>query len=109
MLTVRENQREKRNRMFLLGPIKFGWIKNNIPDPASRLILVAEAFMKMNSLASIELRRQIWDCAGVDNKDQRARVLTKIDKKVEGYRVEYRQGRVSVLHKIPDRAKKLSD
>ena len=94
--------------MFLLGPIKFGWIKNNIPDPASRLILVAEAFMKMNSLASIELRRQIWDCAGVDNKDQRARVLTKIDKKVEGYRVEYRQGRVSVLHKIPDSTEKPS-
>ena len=108
MLTARERQRQKRDDLFLMGPIMFGWIISNIPDPTSRLILVAEAIMKMKKprSVSLELRRNIWDCAGIGNKDQRARVSTKIDTKVEGYRIESRPGRVSVLHKIPDKSKK---
>jgi len=62
--------------------------------------------MKKPRLVSLELRRHIWDCVGIGNKDQRARVSIKIDTKVEGYRIEFRQGRVSVLHKIPDKSKK---
>jgi len=57
MGNVEAAQRAKRDAMFLKGPITFGWINLNIPDPTSRLILVAEAFMKMATpaLNSLEL------------------------------------------------------
>ena len=94
-------QRAKRDAMFLKGPITFRWINLNIPDPTSRLILVAEAFMKMATpaLNSLELSLKIWDCAGIKSHDQRSRVLQKIDQRCEGYWVERREGRTAVLHK----------
>jgi hypothetical protein len=94
-------QRAKRDAMFLKGPVTFGWIKHNIPDPTSRLILVAEAFMKMETPVpnSLELSLKIWDCAGIESHDQRSRVLKKIDQRCEGYWVERREGRIAVLHK----------
>ena len=94
-------QRAKRDAMFLKGPVTFGWIKRSIPDPTSRLILVAEAFMKMvtPALNSLELSLKIWDCAGIKSHDQRSRVLKKIDQRCEGYWVERRDGRTAVLHK----------
>ena len=42
MGNMKAAQRAKRDAMFLKGPVTFGWIKHNIPDPTSRLILVAE-------------------------------------------------------------------
>ena len=94
-------QRVKRDAMFLKGPVTFGWIKRNIPDSTSRLILVAEAYMKMATpkLNSLELSLKVWDCAGVESHDQRSRVLKKIDQRCEGYLVERRDGRTAVLHK----------
>ena len=93
-------QRAKRDAMFLKGPVTFGWIKRSIPDPTSRLILVAEAFMKMATpaLNSLELSLKIWDCAGIESHDQRSRVFKKIDRNCSGYWVERRRGRTSVLH-----------
>ena len=95
-------QRVKRDAMFLKGPVTFGWIKRNIPDPTSRLILVAEAYMKMATpkLNSLELTLKVWDCAGIESRDQRSRVLKKIDQRCEGYWVERRDGRTAVLHTI---------
>ena len=86
---------------ILTGPVSFGWIKRSIPDPTSRLILVAKAFMEMATpvLNSLELSLKIWDCAGIKSHDQRSRVLKKIDQRCEGYWVERRDGRTSVLHK----------
>ena len=100
MGNMKAAQRAKRDAMFLKGPIKFGWIKRSIPDPTSRLILVAEAFMKMETpaLNSLELSLKIWDCAGIESHDQRSRVLKKIDQRCEGYWVERREGRTAVLH-----------
>ena len=97
-------QRAKRDALFLKGPITFGWIRQNIPDPTSRLILVAEAFMHMHSpaLTSLELSLKVWQCAGIDSPDQRARVLKKIDQKCEGYRVKRRVGRTVVFFKLDD-------
>ena len=87
--------------MFLKGPVSFGWIKGNIPDPTSRLILVAEAYTKMATPArnSLELSLKVWDCAGIKSHDQRSRVLKKIDQRCKGYWVERREGRTAVLHK----------
>lgn len=101
MSDMKAAQRAKRDAMFLKGPITFGWIKRSIPDPTSRLILVAEAFINMHSpaLKSLALSLKIWDCAGIQSHDQRSRVLKKIDKRCGGYWVERREGRTSVLHK----------
>ncbi len=93
-------QRAKRDAMFLKGPVTFGWIKRSIPDTTSRLILVAEAYMKMATpaLKSLDLTLKVWDCAGIMSHDQRSRVLKKIDQLCEGYWVERREGRTAVLH-----------
>ena len=101
MSNMKAAQRAKRDAMFLKGPVSFGWIKRSIPDPTSRLILVAKAFMEMATpaLNSLELSLKIWDCAGIESHDQRSRVLKKIDQRCEGYWVERRDGRTSVLHK----------
>jgi hypothetical protein len=95
-------QLRKRETLFLKGPVLFGWIKLNIPDPASRLILVAEAFMKMKTPAmdALELRELVWDCAGISGKDRRSRVLAKIDRGVSGFRVERKLGGVATLRRI---------
>ena len=100
MGNMKAAQRAKRDAMFLKGPVTFGWIKRSIPDPTSRLILVAEAFMKMATpaLNSLELSLKIWDCAGIESHNQRSRVLKKIDQRREGYWVERREGRTAVLH-----------
>lgn len=95
-------QLRERETLFLKGPVLFGWIKLNIPDPASRLILVAEAFMKMKTpaLDAVELRGLVWDCAGIHGKDRRSRVLAKIDRSVPGYRVERKAGGVATLRRV---------
>ena len=101
MSSMKAAQRAKRDAMFLKGPVTFGWIKHSIPDPTSRLILVAEAYMKMATptLNSLELTLKVWNCAGIESRDQRSRVLKKIDHRCEGYWVERREGRTAVLHK----------
>ena len=98
MGNMKAAQRAKRDAMFLKGPVTFGWIKHNIPDPTSRLILVAEAFMKMATpaLKSLELSLKIWDCAGIESHDQRSRILKKIDQRCKEYWVERREGRTAV-------------
>ena len=61
--------------------------------------------MKMTkpALNSLELSLKVWDCAGIESHDQRSRVLKKIDQQCEGYWVERREGRTSVLHKGQNR------
>ena len=100
MSRMRAAQRAKRDKLFLLGPIDFGWINQNLPDPTSRLILVARAFMGMTTpkASEVTLTAMVWDCARVENPDQRSRVLKKIDQRCEGYWVERRDGRTAVLH-----------
>ena len=101
MSNMKAAQRTKRDAMFLKGPVTFGWIKRSIPAPPSSLILVSEGFMKMATpaLSSLELSLKIWDCAGIESRDQRSRVLKKIDHRCEGYWGERREGRTAVLHK----------
>ena len=98
---MRAAQRAKLDALFLKGPVKFGCIRQNIPDPTSRLILVARAFMGIPEpqTSEVTLTAMVWDCARVDNPDQRSRVLKKIDQRCEGYWVERRDGRTAVLHK----------
>ena len=101
MSLLRAAPRAKRDKLCLKGPVKFGWINQTIPDPTSRLILVARAFMGIPEpqTSEVTLTAMVWDCAGVESPDQRSRVLKKIDQHCEGYWVERRDGRTAVLHK----------
>jgi hypothetical protein len=89
--------RNKRDRYFLKGPVSFAWIQKNIPDPTSRALLVARAFMDMRRSNECVLSAEIWDCAGITNRYQRRRVLARL-REIEGnYEIEDRTGRPSVL------------
>mgnify|MGYP004256973533 CR=1 FL=1 len=90
-------QQHKRSKYFLKGPLLFEWICENIPDPASRVILVARAFMDMESTNAYPLTRKVWDCAGVEGKDRRRRTLDRIRRSTLGYTVITRPGRPSIL------------
>jgi hypothetical protein len=94
------SQREKRDRYFVKGPLSFGWVRVNIPDPSSRLILVAKAFMDMDGSVECILSAKVWDCANVSGKDARRRVLQKIQKSVVGFEAITRPGRPSILRSV---------
>ena len=100
MGNMKAAQKKKRDALFLRGPVTFGWIIENIPDPTSRLILVAQGFMGMSQPKATEvtLTAKVWGCAGIESHDQRSRVLKKIDQRCQGYWVERREGRTAVLH-----------
>ncbi len=93
----RKTQSEKRGSYFLKGPVRFSWIIANIPDPTSRLILVARAFMDMEGRDECVLSQKVWACANISGKDQRRRVLGKIAKFSSDYQIDSRSGRASVL------------
>ena len=101
MGNIRVAQRAKRHELFLRGPVYFRWINQNIPDPTSRLILIAQGFKGMTKppVSEIALAAKVWDCAEIESHDQRSRVLKKIDQQCVGYWVERRNGRTAVLHK----------
>jgi hypothetical protein len=96
----RDLQVEKRSGYFLKGPIEFRWILANIPDPASRLILVATAFMDMEGYNECVLSLKVWSCAGIEGKDRRHQVLQKIRTHSDEYSVRRRAGRPSILVRI---------
>ena len=85
----------KRDSLFV--KLSFKSICQIIPDPASRVVLVAKAFMDMERSNECVLGKKVWDCAGVINRDQRRRVLTKLRKPNPQIQITDRQGRSSVL------------
>lgn len=93
---IKERQVKKGQR-FLKGPLPFEWINANIPDPASRLVLVARAFMDMKGESSIALTAQVWAAAAIDNKDGRYRVLRRLRAIKCDYEVITRPGRTTLL------------
>ncbi len=95
-----EAQRNKRREYYLKGPVSFGWIRDNIPDRTSRVILVARAFMDMDGSRERVLSKKIRECAGVTDRDQWHRVLARIRKNGGDYRVIDRIGRPSVIQLI---------
>ena len=100
MSNLRDAQIKKRDKLFLRGPIYFGWIRQNIADPTARLLLVARGYMNMSKPIKtyLELTLKEWDSAGINDRSKRTRVLKNIDKYVKDYWVERRPGRTVVLH-----------
>jgi len=98
MSNLRDVQRSKRDKLFLKGPIYFGWIRQNIADPTARLLLVARAFMDMEEKTHYPLTSKVWNSAGINDRSKRTRVLKNIVKNVKDYSVERRVGRTSVIY-----------
>jgi hypothetical protein len=89
-------QDRKRSQYFLKGPLSFDYIRRMIPDPTSRVILVARAFADMELENLCVLSGKIWSCAVV-GMSQRRRVLAQLRKMSPDLRVQDRIGRASVL------------
>ena len=102
LLSVDRHQarRAKRGQYFLKGPVSFEWIRGNIPDPASRVVLVARALMEMTRSDQCPLTVKVWDCAGVKDRYQRRRVLARLREAGGDFEIEDRVGRPSVLHRL---------
>ena len=94
--TRRAAQVRKRGQYFLKGPLSFDFIRRMIPDPSSRVILVARAFADMRFESKCVLSEKVWTCAEVV-KNQRRRVLAKLRKMSPNIEVKNRIGRTSVL------------
>jgi hypothetical protein len=90
-------QDRKRGQYFLKGPLSFDVIQQTIPDAASRVVLVAMAFMDMGQSNECVISKKIWDCAGVRTPDQRRRVLARLRRQTTALQVIDRPGRPSVL------------
>ena len=98
-LSIHDIQKKKRQSLFLKGPLTFDWIVANIPDPTSRLILVAQAYMDMNSTSEISLSQKVWSAASIEGKDSRYRVSAHLREHVQGFEVISRPGKTSLLRK----------
>jgi hypothetical protein len=89
-------QRSKRDSYFVKGPLTFKFIGQAIPDPASRVVLVAKAFADMNNSSECVLGKKVWECAGVTSHDQRRRILARL-RNLHALRIIDRLGRPSVI------------
>ena len=98
-LSIHESQKKKRHSLFLKGPLTFEWIVANIPDPTSRLILVANAYMDMNGTNEIPLSQKVWSSASIEGKDARHRVTSNLRERAKDFEVIARPGKTSLLRK----------
>ena len=92
----KDAQRGKRRRYFVKRPLTFEFILRAIPDPTSRVVLVAKAFTDMNNSGECVLRQRVWECAGVKTPDHRRRILARL-RKLPALRIIDRLGRPSVV------------
>ena len=88
---------KKRAELFLKGPTKLQWLRDNIPDPMARLVLVARAFSDIENTHRVKLTRKIWECAGITDKDTRSRVINKISRRCPTILVDAQRGRCTPL------------
>ena len=95
----RQSRDAKRDRHFLKGPISFAWIRDNIPDPTSRVVLIARALMDMTRSDHCALTAKVWDCSGVADRYQRKRILARLREVRGDFEIEDRVGRPSVLRR----------
>ena len=90
-------RQKAQNQLFLKGPITFYWMCSHIPDATSRLILVARAFVDIEERPKIKLTRKHWECAGINDKDTRSRVIAKIRRECPDILLDAKQGRCTYI------------
>lgn len=90
-------RQKARDKLFLKGPLTFQWMGSHIPDATSRLILVARAFVDIEERSRIKLTRKHWECAGINDKDTRSRVIAKIRRECPDILLDAKQGRCTYI------------
>ncbi len=90
-------RQKARKELFLKGRVTFNWMCSHIPDATSRLILVARAFVDMEDSPRIKLTRKHWECAGINDKDTRSRVIAKIKRECPSIHLDAKQGRCTYI------------
>ncbi len=90
-------RQKARKELFLKGRVSFNWMCSHIPDATSRLILVARAFVDMEDSPRIKLTRKHWECAGINDKDTRSRVIAKIKRECPSIHLDAKQGRCTYI------------
>jgi hypothetical protein len=93
-------RQKKRDRYFLKSSITFEWIRANIPDAASRAVLIAQAFMDMNGSSECPLNAKLWEAVGVTDRYQRRRVLARLRGIGGDYEIVDRPGRPSLMRRV---------
>lgn len=91
----KDQQQLKRDSLFVR--LSFLHIRQMVPDPTSRVVLIAKAFIDMEHSNECVLGRKIWECAGVRTPHQRRRVLARLRKSSPNLQIKDRTGRPSIL------------
>ncbi len=94
---ISKNQKAQRDRLFLKGPIPLSWLREVVPDPTSRLILIAKAFADMQRGKTVKLTRRVWEAAAIFDKDTKSRVISKLRNETALIEVDSQQGRCSII------------
>jgi len=68
-------QKARRASRFLKGPIPFAWIRQNVRDPADRLLLVLVAHADMRQSMELKVTADILRDAGISNRKAVYRAL----------------------------------
>jgi hypothetical protein len=76
LVTKRKARREGR---FLMGPIPLSWIRQNIHNPADRLLLVLVAHSDMQRSKEIKVTADILNDAGITNRKVVYRALGALE------------------------------
>jgi hypothetical protein len=104
LTAVDQRRAAARAGRFLKGSIPLAWIRENIRDPADRLLLVLVAYSDMNGARGFKLTDGIVGDAGLPNRKAVYRALGKLE--VSGaITVERSPGRKPVItvRRMPDR------
>ena len=95
--TLLIKKQPRNSGLFLKGPVHFAWLLHHVPDPASRLILVAKAFGDMGRDQKVKLTQKVWESAGIYDKDTRSRVVAKIGHHCKSIKVDAKRGRCTFI------------
>jgi len=72
-------QKARRVGRFLKGPIPLPWIRQNVRDPAARLLLVLVAHSDMRQSAELRVTADILRDAGIQDRKTGYRALRSLE------------------------------
>mgnify|MGYP007072247243 CR=1 FL=1 len=73
------SRQKRRDERFLKGPVRFTWIRKNIPCPASRLLLILRAYTDMQTSTQIKVGTAVLKDAGISNRQAAYRAIRKLE------------------------------
>ncbi|SVE32929.1 uncharacterized protein METZ01_LOCUS485783 [marine metagenome] len=99
-------QKTRRAGRFLKGPIPLPWIRQNVRDPADRLLLVLLAYADMQQSTEIKITAGIRRDAGISNRKAAYRAVAALE--ASGVLIAQRhRGRCPVIRLMTTPARKM--